>query len=260
MAWYSNLGNAAANLGQNTQNAGLFAGIGYGFNAMGASKSHDRSKNMATRHWLYEQIALKEAGINPGYIFASKGAAGQGGAYKAPQAHGVSAGTAQNYRLVEAQQRNLDSSTAANLAGASEREAQAELHRAKIANTEVDTSRGREHLRAMSTPAGRNGLTRHYEMMGMPKTIAEGIAAYLSGLAQKDLDKGPAGFLSWMFDPIRTGQGKAPAFLKKTRDLAEKILQNTNATKEQALEAAEHFLRPRGKEQYPRTPGASGSW
>lgn len=52
--------------------------IGSGMNAMSASKAHDRQKNMMTRHWQYEQIALAEAGINPGYIFAGKGA-GQGG-------------------------------------------------------------------------------------------------------------------------------------------------------------------------------------
>lgn len=62
-------------------------GISAGINAITASKAHDRTKNFATRHWLYEQIALKEAGINPGYIFAG-GAGGQSGsARSAMQAH-----------------------------------------------------------------------------------------------------------------------------------------------------------------------------
>lgn len=67
-------------------------GISYGLNAKAASKAHDRSKNFATRHWQYEQIALKEAGINPGYIFAGKGGGPTGSAKMASQAHAAKGG------------------------------------------------------------------------------------------------------------------------------------------------------------------------
>lgn len=39
--------------------------IGYGLNAMGASKSHDRAKNMITRGPTYARIGLEKAGFNP---------------------------------------------------------------------------------------------------------------------------------------------------------------------------------------------------
>ena len=44
---------------------------GYGLDALATSKAHDRAKNMATRKYLYERIALKSANINEGYMFAN---------------------------------------------------------------------------------------------------------------------------------------------------------------------------------------------
>ena len=53
-----------------------------GFNIAAASKAWDRSKNWATRHHLYEKIALEAAGYNP-----LLGAIGNmGSQFKAPQA------------------------------------------------------------------------------------------------------------------------------------------------------------------------------
>ena len=54
-------------------------GVQYGFNAMAASKSHDRQKNMITRMPAY----LRSAGINP--IMAARGGNWSGASVKPPR-------------------------------------------------------------------------------------------------------------------------------------------------------------------------------
>lgn len=82
--------------------------IGYGLNAMAASKAHDRSKNMITRGPTYAREGLLKAGINP--ILAA-GAIGPGVA-KAPQASGV--GSSGGNAAAGAQIRALNAQAAAS--------------------------------------------------------------------------------------------------------------------------------------------------
>ena len=63
---------------------GLASGaFNYGLNTAAASKANDRSKNWATRHHLYERIALEAAGYNP-ILAMTQGKTGSN--MRAPQA------------------------------------------------------------------------------------------------------------------------------------------------------------------------------
>lgn len=106
------IGDALAKVGGSELGGALAsAGLSAGINSANTSKAHDRSKNWATRKYLYELIALDQAGINPAYMFADKGAALKAaGVQRAAQAPGQSPVKPNSaaQQLVAAQIRNLD--------------------------------------------------------------------------------------------------------------------------------------------------------
>lgn len=92
--------------------AGLAGGAASGlvsgaFNTAAASRAYDRSKNWATRHHLYERIALDAAGYNP-ILAMTQGKTGS--SMKAPQAGPINP----QFNLAQAMQLGAQ----ANLAGA----------------------------------------------------------------------------------------------------------------------------------------------
>lgn len=180
---------------------GATQGISYGFNAKAASTAHDRNKNMITRRWLYEQIALREAKINPGYIFANtRGAAGQAGSMKAPQA-GPSQGIAGKSEFGKGTQlENTQANTALQTTQGELVEEEKKLTRAK-ASTELERARSiklenwrsEQQNNALNTPEGMQAFKREALARGLPKGFVESVNRWLSGNARDDLSAGPLG-------------------------------------------------------------------
>lgn len=179
-------GGTAQGVAASAALGGIFGGINYGLNAASASKAHDRSKNMITRRWQYELIALREAGINPAYLFAKGG--GPPPPMRAPQqaASNAQPGPPQA-ALVGAQMRNLESQTAANVAlagkhradaGRSNAAAELDRKRAGIAGIELGIIEKRPEL-----------VEDRLVQEGMPKTEVQ---ALIRGINQavKTLNEG----------------------------------------------------------------------
>lgn len=185
-------GQGAA-LGGAASAVGGLAGIGIqaGVNAAAASKANDRAKNWATRHWLYELTALKQAGINPGYIFAGKGG-GQGGsaAGKVAQAHatsnpnlGNSAETAIRAAGAKSSIENTRANTALALKSVDQVNAQIELAQANADNTRAKTALERarlpkeQRIGELFNGPGAADFIRQIELTGLiPKSILELVA------------------------------------------------------------------------------------
>lgn len=177
----SGIGAAAAGAGI-MAGGGILSGlISHGLNAQAASKAHDRSKNMITRKWLYEQIALKEAGINPGYIFANAKGAAQGGSQRAQMASPAQMGKGgdPNFllqsRLINANTQAQKANAAQALTGSELNLASAERQRAAatldLARAENTKSQGVE-LTAMAkfwaSPEGQEVLRQLIKQKQVP--------------------------------------------------------------------------------------------
>lgn len=153
-------------------------GIQYGLNAAAASKAHDRQKNWATRKYLYELIALKEAGINPAYMFSNEGNAAaarhqssqMANKTDAPQLGAASLRGAQT-RMVATQARNVESQTAANIALAEKHRADAELSRSQIGRTQAETI-GAESLARLNDAQREHLALRVDYLKKHPETLA----------------------------------------------------------------------------------------
>jgi hypothetical protein len=68
----SRYGSQATDAAFDIATAGATSAINYGFNAMAASKAHDRQKNLMTRGPGYVMTGLRAAGINPLAAFMGK--------------------------------------------------------------------------------------------------------------------------------------------------------------------------------------------
>lgn len=179
----------AAGIGGDILTGGLLTGLSYGLNAQAASKAHDRSKNWATRHWLYEQIALREAKISPGYIFSRAGAAQQrGGMPRSPQATSSPGSTGNPSRaLALDQMENIRANTDLAQRTADQTDAKTADIRAETRGKQLDNMRKNWENNALNTPSGHRGLRRGWQTRGLPKGVVEALSGLVSGASAEDM-------------------------------------------------------------------------
>lgn len=226
------LGGASAGLGGSLLGAAGLASLGSlgsmgmsgGINAAQASKSHDRSKNWATRKYLYELIALKEAGINPAYMFMNNSAAmGGAGAQKAAQAQGTGA-VAPNISalaLVPAQIEQMKAQANSANSAAMLNTALAGKARAETPGLEASSSIRVLQAKAAHTQEGRRAIQEAAELAGVPESASKAFIAFLSGKMGSQLASGPIGSLDG-FDALqkaRTPEERAAAISRMRMDM-----------------------------------------
>ena len=144
---------------------GIGQAIGYGLNAMAASKAHDRNKNMLTRRHQYERIALREADINEAYMFARPGG-GTPAPMRAPQAAGTPGGSSRFDPLTFLHARQV----------------QAQTDKTKAETDLVKTNTGRARFELDQFKANPELFTKPLEVAGLPRTDAQVIIEGMKGI------------------------------------------------------------------------------